>query len=76
MSECGLPLPCESTVASDSNALTITNSGDGSAIAAIATSERAAVLATNTSNGAAIFGSTTEKERLEFLLQRVEELLV
>src|SRR5262249_15387608 len=32
---CGLPLPCENTVASDSVALTIRNSGNGNAIAGI-----------------------------------------
>jgi hypothetical protein len=63
MPDCGLSLPCRSAVTSNSNALTITNSGNGSAIAAIATSERGvAVKATNTSNGLAIFGSTSEGE--------------
>jgi hypothetical protein len=63
MPDCGLPLPCRSAVTSNSTALTITNRGNGSAIAGIATSERGvAVRATNTSNGEAIFVSTNEGE--------------
>lgn len=37
MPECGLPLPCESTISSDSDTLAITNSGNGPAIAGIGT---------------------------------------
>ena len=65
MPECGLPLPCESTVASDSNALTITNSGIGSAIRAIGTNSEesaAAVTAIHTGGGSAIAASANETE--------------
>ena len=65
MPECGLPLPCESTVASDSNALTITNSGIGSAIRAIGTDSEesaAAVTAIHTGGGPAIAASANETE--------------
>jgi hypothetical protein len=45
---CGLPLPCENTVASDSVALTIRNSGNGNAIAGISTNERVGVVGRTT----------------------------
>src|SRR6476660_2049588 len=45
---CGLPLPCENTVASDSVALTIRNSGNGNAIAGISTKHRIGVVGRTT----------------------------
>lgn len=51
MADCGLLLPCESTVSSDSDALTITNSGGGAAIAAIATGSFATALKAEGTSG-------------------------
>jgi hypothetical protein len=54
MADCGLPLPCESTVLGESHALKITNSGSGSTIIAVAIGNGAALRAESTNDLAVI----------------------
>jgi hypothetical protein len=57
MADCGLPLPCESTVSGESHALKITNSGNGAAIVAVATGNAFALRA-DSPNGPAVIATS------------------
>lgn len=59
MPDCGLPLPCESTVASEGEAFRITNSGGGAAIAAVATGPTAVALTAQSDEAAAMTASSS-----------------
>ena len=60
MADCNFNLPCESTISSSDDALTITNDGDGAAIAANVTGDFATALKAESINGAGIVTRSNE----------------
>jgi hypothetical protein len=56
MADCGLPLPCESTISGETDALKITTTGNGAAIVAVATGNGSAIRVEST-NGDGVFAT-------------------
>ena len=60
MADCNFTLPCESSVSSNNDALTITNSGEGTAITANTTGNFATALKASSTNGPSILGASRD----------------